>query len=76
MGPIFLGGNQTIRICCNFQGFDLPYDNALFGLVYLMSPVGSEDSFPFQMVPFLGTNSFLFFSGSKFMRNFADFFGG
>ena len=75
MGPMFFGRNQ-IQIYGNFQGFDLHYDNALFGLVYLMSPVGSEDSFPFQMVPFLGTNSFLFFSGSKFMRSFADFFGG
>ena len=64
--PFFLG-NQTIQIFGNFQGFDLPYDNALFGLVYLMSPVGSEDSFPFEMVPFLGKKgrirSFFFFRG-------------
>ena len=60
MGPIFFWKESNNQIYGNFQGFDLPYDNALFGLVYLMSPVGSEDSFPFQMVPFLGTNSFIF----------------
>ena len=56
--PFFWGGMKQYKFMVIFR--DLPYDNALFGLVYLMSPVGSEDSFPFQMVPFLGTNSFIF----------------